>query len=53
LACAGTLALLFILIIIPRQYQSSVDQFKAMGTPLAENPLGEIQTVDAQAESFI
>jgi hypothetical protein len=40
LACAGTLALLFILIIIPRHYQSSVDQFKAMGTPLAENPLG-------------
>jgi hypothetical protein len=53
LACAGALALLFIFIIVPRQYQSSVDQFKAMGTPLAENPLGEIQTVDARAETFI
>ena len=46
------LAALFIFVIVPRSYQSSVDMYKSMGTPLAENPLGTIQTIEAQAEAY-
>ena len=43
------LAMLFIFIVVPRQYQSSVDMMKDMGKPLAEKPLGEIQVIEARA----
>ncbi len=46
------LAALFIFVIIPRQYQASVDMAKSMGTPLAASPLGEIQTIEARAEAY-
>jgi hypothetical protein len=43
-------AALFIFVIIPRSFQSSVEMAKGMGTPLAESPLGEIQVIKARAE---
>ena len=52
LAGAATLAALFVFVIAPRQYQSSVDMYKSMGTPLAEQPLGTIQVIEARAEVY-
>jgi hypothetical protein len=52
MACAGILALLFVFVVVPRQYRSSVEMAKGMGTPLAESPLGEIQTIEARAETY-
>jgi hypothetical protein len=52
MACGGILALLFVFVIVPRQYKASVEMAKGMGTPLAESPLGELQTVEARAEAF-
>lgn len=43
------LAMLYIFLVIPRQFQSSVDMMKDMGTSLAERPLGEIQSIEAKA----
>jgi hypothetical protein len=45
-------ALFMVLVVIPRQYQSSVDAFRAMGTPLEAGPLGAIQTIEARAEVY-
>lgn len=45
-------AALFVFVIAPRQYQSSVDMYKSMGTPLGESPLGAIQTIEARAEAY-
>ncbi len=52
MAGAAILAALFIFIIVPRQYQSTVEMARGMGTPLAENPLGEIQVIEARAVVF-
>lgn len=52
LAGAAILAALFVFVIAPRQYQSSVDMYKSMGTPLAESPLGTIQVIEARAEAY-
>ena len=52
LAGAAILAALFVFVIAPRQYQSSVDMYKSMGTPLAEQPLGTIQVIEARAEVY-
>jgi hypothetical protein len=52
LAGATILAALFVFVIAPRQYQSSVDMYKSMGTPLAESPLGTIQVIEARAEAY-
>lgn len=49
---AFTLAMFMVLVVIPRQYQSSVDAFRAMGTPLEASPLGSIQTIEARAEAY-
>jgi hypothetical protein len=49
---ALALAAFMIVVVIPRQYQSSVDAFKAMGTPVSPAPLGEIQTIEARAETY-
>jgi len=46
------LAALFIFVIVPRQYQASVEMARGMGTPLAASPLGEIQTIEARAEVY-
>jgi hypothetical protein len=46
------LAALFIFVIVPRQYQASVEMAWSMGTPLAASPLGEIQTIEARAEAY-
>ena len=43
---------LLIFVIIPRQYQSSVDMYKNMGTSLKEEPLGNIQTIETRAEVY-
>jgi len=50
--CVGfVVILLFIFIVIPRQFQASVDMMKNMGTPLTQNPLGQIQTIEARVET--
>lgn len=49
---ALVLAGLIIVVVIPRQYQSSVDAFKAMGTPVSPAQLGEIQTIEARADVY-
>ncbi|MBI3170114.1 MAG: hypothetical protein HYZ22_16645 [Chloroflexi bacterium] len=49
---AAILAALFVFVIAPRQYQSSVDMYKSMGTPLKESPLGSVQTIEARAEVY-
>lgn len=49
---AVILALLVIFIVIPRQYQASVDAVKSMGTPLANSPLGKIQVIETRAEAY-
>jgi hypothetical protein len=49
---AFILALLVIFIVIPRQYQASVDAAKSMGTPLAHSPLGKIQVIETRAEAY-
>lgn len=46
------LAVLFVFVIAPRQYQSSVDMYKSMGTPMEEKPLGAIQVIEARAEAY-
>lgn len=47
------LAMLYIFLVIPRQFQSSVDTMKGMGTSLAEKPLGEIQSIEAKAATRV
>ncbi|MFN8411467.1 MAG: hypothetical protein U0Z26_03675 [Anaerolineales bacterium] len=46
-------ALLMIFVVIPRQYQESVEMYKKMGTPLTEQPLGPVQAIEARAETTI
>jgi len=50
IAGLGILAVLFIFVIVPRQYQSTVEMARGMGAPLAESPPGEIQVIEARAE---
>ncbi len=45
-------AALFVFVIVPRQYQASVEMTRSMGTPLSASPLGEIQTIEARAEAY-
>lgn len=45
-------AALFVFVIAPRSYQSSVNMYKSMGTPLEQKPLGAIQTIEARAEAY-
>jgi len=52
LAGALLFAALFVFVIVPRQYQASVEMARSMGTPLAASPLGEIQTIEARAEVY-
>jgi len=52
LAGGFVFAALLIFVVIPRQYQSSVDTFQTMGTPLAESPLGSIQVIEARAHAY-
>lgn len=45
-------ALLFVFVIAPRSYQSSVDMYKSMGSSLEEQPLGAIQVIEARADVY-
>jgi hypothetical protein len=49
---AFAVAVFMILVVIPRQYQSSVDAFKAMGAPVSPAQLGAIQTIEARADAY-
>jgi hypothetical protein len=40
-----------VLFVIPRQYQSSVEMYQAMGNSLEAEPVGNIQTIEARAET--
>ena len=46
------LALFFILVIIPRQYQDSAEAYHSMLTSLADVPPGAIQVIEARAELY-
>ena len=52
MAGAAIFATLIVFVIAPRSYQSSVDMYNSMGTPLAEQPLGAIQVIEARAEAY-
>lgn len=52
MAGLAILAVLFIFVIVPRQYQSSVEMYKSMGAPLAGKPPGAIQTIEARAKAY-
>lgn len=41
-----------VLFVIPRQYQSSVEMYQAMGNSLEAEPVGNIQTIEAHAEAY-
>lgn len=45
-------AALFVFVIAPRSYQSSVDMYKSMGNSLEETPLGQIQVIEARADTY-
>ena len=45
-------AALFVFVIAPRSYQSSVDMYKGMGASLEESPLGQIQVIEARADTY-
>jgi hypothetical protein len=45
-------ATLFVFVIAPRSYQSSVDMYKTMGNSLEESPLGQIQVIEARADVY-
>ncbi|MEN9563787.1 MAG: hypothetical protein RIR73_2031 [Chloroflexota bacterium] len=45
-------AILFVFVIAPRSYQSSVDMYKSMGSSLEEQPLGAIQVIEARADVY-
>lgn len=51
LCVIGIILAVLVIFVIPRQYQSTVEMYNAMGTSIAENPLGEIQTIEAWAET--
>lgn len=40
-----------VLFVIPRQYQSSVEMYQAMGNSLEAEPVGNIQTIEARAQT--
>lgn len=52
MAGACLLGVLFVFVIVPRSYQSSVDMYKSMGTSLEEQPLGQIQVIEARADTY-
>ncbi len=52
MAGLALLAILFVFVIAPRSYKSSVDMYKSMGTPLKEQPLGAVQVIEARAEAY-
>ncbi|MBM4427213.1 MAG: hypothetical protein FJ031_08240 [Chloroflexi bacterium] len=43
---------MFIFVIAPRSYQSSVDMYKGMGASFEEQPLGQIQVIEARADTY-
>lgn len=45
-------AALFVFVIAPRSYQSSVEMYKGMGATLEESPLGQIQVIEARADVY-
>lgn len=49
---AGLFVALLVFVIIPRQYQSSVEMYASMGNSLKEEPLGTIQKIEAHAEAY-
>ncbi|HCK66981.1 MAG TPA: hypothetical protein DHW49_12015 [Anaerolineae bacterium] len=51
LCVIGIIVAVLVVFVIPRQYQSTVEMYNAMGTGLTENPLGEIQTIEARVET--
>jgi hypothetical protein len=51
LCVAGIMVAVLVLFVIPRQYQASVEMYQAMGNSIKEEPVGNIQTIEARAET--
>jgi len=51
LCVIGIILAVLVMFVIPRQYQATVEMYNGMGISPAENPLGEIQTIEARAET--
>ena len=52
LCVVGIIVAVLVIFVIPRQYQSTVDMYNAMGNSLKEEPLENIQTIEARAEVY-
>lgn len=52
LCVVGIIVAVLVIFVIPRQYQSTVDMYNAMGNSLKEEPLGNIQVIEARAEVY-
>ncbi|MBL8090965.1 MAG: hypothetical protein JNJ43_11585 [Anaerolineales bacterium] len=52
LCVIGIIVAVLVIFVIPRQYQSTVDMYQAMGNSLKEQPIGNIQTIEARAEAY-
>lgn len=52
LCVIGIIIAVLVIFVIPRQYQASVEMYQAMGNSLKEEPIGNIQTIEARAEAY-
>lgn len=52
MAGVGILVAVFVFILAPRSYRSSVSMYQSMGTPLKDDPLGAIQAIDEHANVY-
>jgi hypothetical protein len=53
MAGVGIFVALFVFVIAPRSYQSSVDMYQSMGNSLKDEPLGPIQSIEARANVYV
>lgn len=52
LCVAGGVVALFVFVVIPRQYKSSVEMYQSMGKSLQEGPIGNVQVFEAHAQAY-
>lgn len=52
LCVIGIIVAVLVIFVIPRQYQASVEMYQTMGNSLKEEPIGNIQTIEARAEAY-
>ena len=52
LCVSGIIVAILVIFVIPRQYQSSVEMYQAMGNSPKEEPVGNVQMIEARAEAY-